>query len=229
MRICSAIALVMVAAYIPSVVYADYTVVDKTASYTGPITTGDSQALFRAVNNRHINRLIITSSGGEVVAGIALGRWVYKNKLTVEVKDYCLSSCANYVFPAGQKKIIQPGAIVAWHGNYHHLQATGLWREEIARRRQKTGESLETATRYIQVQVESLVLLERQFFAEIGVDQKICWVGKMPPYNVPNYYFMSGQDMARFGLRGLELPDNYEGSDVSVLADDIRLVRLEPR
>ena len=36
-----------------------------------------------------------------------------------------LSSCANYVFPAGYHKTIGPGAIVAWHGNYHHLKQTG--------------------------------------------------------------------------------------------------------
>lgn len=66
--------------------------------------------------------LRLTSSGGEVEAAIRLAGWIYTNKIDIEVVDYCLSSCANYLFTAAFQKTILPGAVVAWHGNYHHLK-----------------------------------------------------------------------------------------------------------
>ncbi|MGC7862437.1 hypothetical protein ACP3XP_00195, partial [Vibrio anguillarum] len=62
------------------------------------------------------NTLIITSDGGDIMLGIELGRWVYDNKMSVEVNDYCLSSCANYVFTAGKIKYISNRAIIGFHG-----------------------------------------------------------------------------------------------------------------
>ena len=35
----------------------------------------------------------------------------------VEIVDYCVSSCANYVFVAARTKRVLPGGAVAWHGN----------------------------------------------------------------------------------------------------------------
>jgi len=159
---------------------ADIRLAAGTAYYAGPINAGLNQQLFTAVKGKAVKRLVITSSGGEVKAGIALGLWVFDRRLDVEVTDYCLSSCANYVFPAGQRKSIAPGAIVAWHGNYHHLQQTGLWRDDIAPRMARHGEDAATAEVHVRELVDRLVNLERDFFAHIGVNEFICWIGKLP-------------------------------------------------
>ncbi len=45
-----------------------------------------------------------------------LGEWVFANKIDIEVNDYCLSSCANYVFTAGKNKYISNKAIIGFHG-----------------------------------------------------------------------------------------------------------------
>ena len=199
---------------------------EGTAYYSGPISAELNQQFFTAVKGHTIERLIITSSGGEVEAGIALGLWIFEQRLDIEVPEYCLSSCANYVFPAGQHKSIAAGAIVGWHGNYNHLQQTGLWRDDIAGRMERYDLDAATAEAHVREEVEQLVRLERDFFARIGVDEYLCWIGKMPPYSVPNYYFLSTQDMARFGVTHVQTPHGYENMNVADFSDHIIYIKL---
>jgi hypothetical protein len=196
------------------------------AYYHGPISADANTQFFKGIADQTVSRLVIDSTGGEVEAGIALGQWVNDNNIDVIVEGYCLSSCANYVFPAGRQKIIRPGAVVGWHGNYHHLAATGLWRDDVRRRMRRDGEDEATATRIVRKQVDKLVALEKRFFALIGVNEFVCWVGKMPPYNIPAYYFMSVQDMAHFGIRSVTAPADYVATDMSHHDVDIRLLEL---
>jgi len=155
-----------------------------------------------------------------------LGLWVFRQKLTLEVRDYCFSSCANYVFTAATRKIIRTGAVVAWHGNYHHLLDTGLWRDDVPARMQRTGESRAIASQRVLEQVQDLVKREKEFFATIGVDQYLNWIGKMPPYSAKNYYFLAPPDMARFGVRQVETPAEYPNTDTSRYDVSIEFVRL---
>lgn len=60
--------------------------------------------------------LSIRSGGGEVNTGMALGAWVHAHKLDVRVMEFCLSSCANYVFPAGVHKTVSNFALIGYHG-----------------------------------------------------------------------------------------------------------------
>ncbi len=199
------------------------------ATYTGEISARHNREFFDSVTDTVVTRLVVDSEGGEVAAGIALGLWVFEHRVDVEVSGICLSSCANYVFPAGRRKVIRPGAVVAWHGNYRHLKETGLWQDEVALRVARDGEDRDSAWRRVRAQVDHLVALERDFFEHIGVDEYLCWVGKMPPYRAPNYYFLSRADMARFGLTGLHVPDGYVDTDLSGLPYDIVYLDLGTR
>lgn len=62
--------------------------------------------------------LIIKSKGGNGLAGILIGNFIYEEGLNVKVNRYCLSSCANYIFPAGNKKILSIDALVIFHGGF---------------------------------------------------------------------------------------------------------------
>jgi hypothetical protein len=195
------------------------------AYYSGAISTEQNHQLFELVKGKTVERLIITSSGGDVEAGIALGTWVYEHNLNIEIPEYCLSSCANYVFTAGDKKSIREGAIVDWHGNYNHLKQSGLWQDDIAGRMERYGEDAETAKSHAREEMSRLVRLEREFFTRIGVDEYICWFGKVPPYSAPNYYFLSKQDMARFGVTHVQTPPGYENTDVSGFSGHIMHIK----
>ena len=196
------------------------------AYYVGPISAELNQRFFETVQGKVVKRLVITSGGGEVAAGIALGLWVFDHKLNIEIPEYCLSSCANYVFPAGNDKSIGAGGIVAWHGNYNHLRQTGLWQDDIAGRMKRYAEDYTTARAYVREEVDRLVRLERDFFVRLGVDEYLCWIGKMPPYNAPNYYFLSRSDMARFGITHVQTPPGYSNTDVSGFSDHIMYIKL---
>ncbi len=196
------------------------------AAYLGPISEAHNRAFFASIQDRPVARLVITSGGGEVAAAIALGRWVFDHRIDVEIDEYCLSSCANYVFTAARRKTIRPGAVVAWHGNYRHLKETGLWRDDVARRVERDSQDRAAARREVLALVERLVRLEQGFFKRIGVNDYLCWIGKMPPYNAPNYYFLSKEDMARFGVTRVRTPPDYEHTDVSDLPFSIRYLRL---
>lgn len=135
-----------------------------------------------------VTRLVITSGGGLVDAALDLAEAVHARHLDVEVPSRCLSSCANYVFPAGRHKLLaRPGA-VGWHGTMAHvlyLQASGQehWSEvEIEQARQ-------------------LARREQAFYERIGVDGFVAWFAKLPPYGVDEFYTLSPADMARFGIR----------------------------
>ena len=199
-----------------------------TLTYRGAIDAERNSALFaRARDVMSPERMVITSGGGSVKAGIALGRWVREQGLTLVVEDYCLSSCANYVFTAATRRIIRPGAAVGWHGNYRHLLETGLWREDAAARMARRGEDRATALGRARASAEELVALEQDFFAEIEVDDYLCWIGKMPPHNVANYYTLSVADMGRFGVGRVDAPHGYPDDEALEQVDGLRFIRLD--
>jgi hypothetical protein len=49
----------------------------------------------------------------------------------------------------------------------------------------------------------------------------------MPPHNVPNYYYLSKQDMERFGVLNVQTPVHYRETDVSGLDSDIIYIALD--
>lgn len=198
---------------------------DSIARFNGDLTREAIEIFLAEVRGRKFTRLIITSAGGEVEAGLALGTWVHAQGLDVEVRNYCLSSCANYVFTAAHHKYIAPGAVVAWHGNYILLEKTGDWRDEIPRRMRKYGETAMQAERHLHSQVMRLAAQERAFFARIGVDARLCYVGKQPPWQVPNYFMLAAGDMARFGVTRVHAPTGYPPSRTTILGQDIRTIQ----
>lgn len=62
------------------------------------------------------DRLLIRSTGGDLDAGMMFGDFINTHSMSVEVIDYCISSCANYVFLAGATKILNTNSLVIFHG-----------------------------------------------------------------------------------------------------------------
>jgi len=197
------------------------------ATYDSEISKENNAQFFASIKNRKINKLRVNSSGGEVDAAITLALWIHKNKINIEVLEYCLSSCANYLFLAANHKHILPGAVVAWHGNYHHLKETGLWKDDIVIRMKRTRESRVQAKARVLQQVNYLVQREQEFFKKIGIDEKICWVGKVSPYNAINYYFLSVADMHRFGVENITASMDYDKTSVNAFNEHIEYLKLK--
>ena len=86
--------------------------------YVGELNAAANQRLFDLYEkvSPKPTVLAIRSPGGEVNAGMSLGTWVHARALHVQVLEFCLSSCANYVFPAGNQKILSNFAVIGYHG-----------------------------------------------------------------------------------------------------------------
>lgn len=141
-----------------------------------------------------VTRLVITSGGGLVDAALDLAEAVHERRLDVEVPSSCLSSCANYVVPAGRHKLLARPGVVGWHGTMAHvlyLQATGQehWTEA----------QITDARR--------LARREQDFYGRIGVDGFVGWFAKLPPYGIDEFYTLAPADMARFGIRDVTVRD----------------------
>jgi hypothetical protein len=189
--------------------------------FRGRIETASVDAFLRALKEHPgIKRLVISSGGGQVVTALQMGEAVHARQLDVEVPVACLSSCANYVFTAGRHKRLGHPLAVGWHGNMAHVIYTQL-----------TG-----ASQWDDAQMQGarwLAQREAEFFPRIGVDGFVCWFAKIAPYDVADYYTLSAADMARFGIRDVEVlngsPPPVDGdTPVMVTVDFQRLEHTRP-
>lgn len=86
--------------------------------FMGQTSIENLEALKHVAEERpeSLKTLIVSSGGGDPLGGIEFGKFIRDNQLEVVVRDACLSSCANYIFPAAKKKIVEKDAVVGWHG-----------------------------------------------------------------------------------------------------------------
>lgn len=73
---------------------------------------------FRRLLDSAVRSVVVTSEGGETGTAMAIGEAMRLAKLNVVVEKYCISSCANYIFVSGAKKVVKPRSVVAWHGGH---------------------------------------------------------------------------------------------------------------
>ncbi|MDB5857347.1 MAG: hypothetical protein JWQ76_1036 [Ramlibacter sp.] len=161
--------------------------VDDALVFDGRIDAAAATRFLQLLAEPGVKRVVITSRGGLVGPALDMADAVHAGGLAVEVPTACLSSCANYVFPAGSRKLLGRPDAVGWHGNMAHvlyLQQSGQasWPPEPM------------------AQARALARREAEFYRGIGVDGFVAWFGKLAPYGVEDFYFLSAADMARFGI-----------------------------
>lgn len=66
--------------------------------------------------NAGARTLVITSEGGDGAAGLSIAESMQKHGVSIVVDQYCMSSCANFLFPAAKEKTLKPDAILGYHG-----------------------------------------------------------------------------------------------------------------
>lgn len=190
----------------------------KTVVFQGLIYAATVDEFVRAVEQHDANRVLIASGGGHVAPALRMARVIHDRGMDVEVFGLCFSSCANYIFPAGKNKSITALGLVGWHGNMQHLlHLHGTGKVPI------TGAFLEEVT--------TLAAQEAEFYQTIGVDAFVTWFGKLPPYNVRDTYFLTPNDMARFGIRDVAVRADYAQTDLapynSAGVEKVRFVEVQ--
>ena len=179
-------------------------VTGQTLRIEGRITAKTAQLFHSALAGQTISRVQLNSGGGDVDASLDIATEIFMNGLEVEVVGNCLSSCANYLFPAGSHKIISGPGVVGWHGSIQHL----VYLHE-------SGQRVMVYPTYQTMLATAQE--EADFFAMIGVDPFVCWFGKIAPFNVRNFYFLSVADMERFGIKNVTARQDYSETDTDYM------------
>lgn len=169
--------------------------------------------------------LVITSGGGKSGAGMDMGFWVYENKLDVEIPYFCASSCANFIFTAGKKKILGRNALLMWHGGSHqpnlfsqienisnNLPNKGSYQASYAKDIKCTlGKTKEECKRIFEKGLYVGKFEESLFFYTLGLDQNIPYYGQLPHYtskiDVTSYggFYYSLEDMKHMGILNISV------------------------
>ncbi len=152
----------------PELDLTEVTIVNDVIYYKGVLSPEGNDLAFELYENakEKPTTLAITSDGGDIMLGIELGEWIYNNKMSVEVNDYCLSSCANYVFPSGKIKYISNRDML--------FSLPKKEREEEKRR------LLSDMQRYL----KTAKAKEKEYFQKIKVNQTITTLGQDEKYSI---------------------------------------------
>lgn len=94
---------------------ADVSVDGETLRFSGRIFLGDADKVQAALGPA-IQKVVLTSLGGDMEEGIRIGEMFSRSHLQVIVEHYCMSSCANYLFTAGRERTVSHGSVVCYHG-----------------------------------------------------------------------------------------------------------------
>ena len=139
--------------------------------YDGGIRKEANIELFSLYKENHqtTDTVVIKSKGGDVNNGMDLAEFIFENQLNVKVLDYCLSSCANYVFPAGKNKILSNTGIVGFHGGLANIASQILTLPENQQKQVK---------KYIEKSSQR----EIQFYKKINVNREISSLGQSEYY-----------------------------------------------
>ena len=189
-----------------------------TVYYTGNFSEASSKAFDAAVQgipHGRITRMVISSGGGDTVAGRHVARWVRDMGVVVEVDVICFSSCADYVFPAGKARVIRADAFVGWHGNERQFDVIAARRgERVVDQPQlrgilPEGLSPEQQRALLEEVVRSMAVTQKDeadFYAQLGLNDAfaVCAVGD----DLEQRFGFAGRkgwgfsigDMARLGL-----------------------------
>lgn len=191
--------------------------VDDAIVFRGRIDAVSAAAFLALLQDAAVTRLVITSPGGFVAPALDMAEAIHARGLDVEVPEACMSSCANYVFPAGRRKVTGRPGTVGWHGNmahvlYLHQNGHGHWPEPVI------------------AEARGLARREAEFFRRAGVDGFVCWFGKLPPYQAEDFYWLPVEDMERFGIRDVTVRDPArprQGADLLPVSVDWVLLQAQ--
>lgn len=181
---------------------------ENTVIYHGKLSPSANQKLLSILKNgkSKVEWLSITSEGGEINHGMDLGDIVHDYDLKLEVNEYCLSSCANYVFSAANHHRISNHAVIGFHGG-----TTGMEKEIISFIDAMPEEERESTKQNLEKYMKSAVIRERKFFEKISVDQEITTLGQSSEYKkfaekedfVGWYYSLEG--LATLGVSNIDV------------------------
>lgn len=138
----------------------DIFVLEKTAYIKGYIDK-NTYFEFSKLSLENIDRVNITSAGGESLPAFRIAHLIKDYKISVEADKFCLSACASIIFVAGQKRYVSKDTLLAFHiGSYSRLKFY-----EFA---QSNGVAVTPSNKLIRAVQE-----EKRLYQRVGADRNI--------------------------------------------------------
>ena len=179
---------------------------NQTIYFNGLLTPDNASRLINEMNQAETRVLRVSSGGGYVDAALDIAEQIVSRQLDIEISSLCASSCANYLFVAGNKKYILPGAIVIWHGGADQKDFRE-YRECKRAVSTFTGSKREVNEKSIEASRLNAER-ERALYAQVGVSSLLTRAGQEPKFLGRNVTH-SVEDMERLGLRGVTAEHGY--------------------
>lgn len=165
----------------------------KALRFDGVIQAESYQEFIKKID-AEVEEIILNSVGGSVESALAIATEIKRRNINVTVKGFCISSCANYLFLAGNKKMID--GIVGYHGNAQALHKNACTENSDSRQCQLTKS-------------------EKAFFDSIGMSNLLFDVTQSLDKGMQtglNYaYYAPGKDTLKaLGVKGVEGEQKHE-------------------
>lgn len=178
-----------------------------TIEYRGMLSEASiSEVETLLAGNPDVRWLQVESPGGDVELGMVLGELVHAHRLNVRVVgDGFHSSCATYVFAAGDIKLIGTDALVSWHGSAIQHE----WDEP----RPGTHSDFNAV-------IGRMRARQYAFFELVGIDERITIVSQ--DLDCDCTWTLSVSDMQRFGIESVEAPPDYPRAAIDA-SDDVQV------
>lgn len=210
--------------------------------YEGNITFESNQLAQDLYDKAKVKPTIveITSLGGGINAGLALGEWIIANELDISIPQYCVSSCANYIFVAGKTKHLGKNAYLIWHGGAKQPGLTRMLKNNAQRRIEQTiveeKRSQARAAKYAEIDAHIAFIQTREtnFYARIGVDPNIPVLGQLFPYRSTDAnqsssgWDYSMRDLARLGVSNVLIEGGHWMPNAANQGIHVRRLVLQP-
>lgn len=154
----------------------------QTIVFKGGIDKVSSEALIAAINEG-ANRIVITSQGGSMEDALNIAEVMQKHKIVLEVKDYCISACANFLFIAASEKKLLPDAVLGFHGGSTSSSAK---KDTIRKAKASKNETVR--------QVAQMLERTWTFYESVGFDDELIVISGKLTRSVPTVYRVELKD-----------------------------------
>ena len=145
---------------------------------------------------RTFTHAVLRSNGGYVSDALDIAEDLLARQITAIGWEYCLSSCANYLFMAGDRKILMAGHLLAWHGGPggpDSISPDNEYRDDLIAEWERSN----------------------AFYDAIGVDPAL--MGAVPeghPFDYDNpgmsFFVAPREHLEAFGVRGILVYDDMD-------------------
>ena len=106
---------------IPDLPYIIALLPDGTLKLSGHIDDAMARRFHDLVASKNVQRVIVTSYGGDSLSGIAIGQDIQRSGLSVVVEGLCMSACADFVFLPARHRFVRANSLVAFHHTSNSL------------------------------------------------------------------------------------------------------------